>query len=368
MSPSKEPILIGPSRFPASPDIKNVLVTGGAGFIASWVVRHLTVQYPEYNVYCYDKLGYCSSIKNVSCLYAYPNFTFIQGDIIDEKHLTAVFEQYKIDTVLHLAAESHVDHSFGNPYQFTYTNVLGTQVVLEVSKRMKVRRVVHMSTDEVYGEVGKGEQDLLESSILVPTNPYAASKASSDMLVSAYLYSFKLPCVVVRCNNIYGPHQFPEKIIPKFISLLSSGRKCALHGDGQHTRRYLYVADAVAAIDTVLHKGLIGCIYNAGVDNEMSNLEVCKKLIALFNGDPSDPEVIKKHVEFTDDRPFNDSRYAIDSRRIHKLGWRPLTDFNEGLKTTVEWYLEHGQGWWGDVDQFLQPHPATKFEQPNFII
>lgn len=355
-------ILTGTTRFTTDANIKNILVTGGAGFIASWVVRHLVVNYPGYRVICLDKLGYCSALRNVDMLRDRPNFMFIRGDITKKDDVYKVFEEQQIDTVIHLAAESHVEHSFGNPYVFTHTNVMGTQVVLEACKDFKVRRVVHMSTDEVYGEVKNGEKDLLESSILVPTNPYSASKASSDMLISAYLKSFNVPCMVVRCNNVYGPHQFPEKVIPKFISLLSRGQKCVLHGDGMNTRRYLYASDAVDAIDTVLHKGEIGNIYNAGTHNELSNLDVCKHILQAFDLDPSDPEVMAKHVDFTRDRLFNDLRYAIDSQKISRLGWYPKVDFDYGLRITKDWYLHHGNNWWGDVDEFLVPFPETKFD------
>lgn len=317
------------------------------------------VNYPSYRVICFDNLGYCSTTKNVTILSDFANFKFVNGDITSPNDVKKVIEDHQVDTILHLAAESHVDHSFGNPYQFTYTNALGTQVMLEAAKTFGVRRFVHMSTDEVYGEVSRGDADLLESSILVPTNPYAASKAAADMLVSAYLKSFQVPAVIVRANNIYGPHQFPEKIIPKFISLLRRGEKCYLHGTGQNTRRYLYAADIVSAIDTILHKGTIGKIYNVGSDTELSNYDVYKKLLEVFGYDVSDPNVVNSMVEFTQDRPFNDFRYAIDSTELRKLGWTPRTSFDEGLRNTVEWYKEFGDTWWGDISTVLSAFPNT---------
>ncbi|ANB12690.1 hypothetical protein AWJ20_957 [Sugiyamaella lignohabitans] len=267
--------------------------------------------------------------------------------------------EHNIDTIIHLAAESHVDHSFGNPYQFTLTNALGTQVILEAAKKFKVTRLLHMSTDEVYGEVSSTEKDLLESSILMPTNPYAASKASGDLLVSAYVKSFNLPAVTIRCNNVYGPHQFPEKIIPKFICLLNRGEKCFLHGDGTNTRRYLYAADAVSAIDTVLHKGEVGHIYNAGSNDELSNLDILKFILKVFGVDSTDDKVLGKYTEFTEDRPFNDSRYAIDSEKLQKLGWTYKTSFEDGLKVTTSWYSKYGEIWWGDVTNILKAFPDT---------
>jgi dTDP-glucose 4,6-dehydratase len=292
-------------------------------------------------------------------LEGYSNFTFVQGDITSPEQVREVIEDYGIDTIMHLAAESHVDHSFGNPYQFTYTNALGTQVLLEAAKTYKVTRFIHMSTDEVYGEVSDGHRDLLESSILVPTNPYAASKAAADMLVCAYMKSFQVPAIIVRCNNVYGPHQFPEKIIPKFICLLKRGSKCYLHGNGRNTRRYVYAADAVSALDTVLHRGTIGKIYNAGSEVEMSNYQVYLCLLKLFGYDVSNNEVISSMVEFTRDRPFNDFRYAVDSTELRNLGWLPQISLDDGLQKTVDWYLEYGDSWWNDITSVLSAFPQT---------
>lgn len=299
-------------------------------------------------------------------LKSFRNFSFVKGDITNPECLCETFEKYKVDTVLHLAAESHVDHSFGNPYKFTHTNVIGTQVVLETAKKFNVYKVVHMSTDEVYGEVNHGEDDLRETSILAPTNPYAASKACGDMLVSAYVKSFDMPIVVIRCNNIYGPHQFPEKIIPKFVCLVQRGRKCVLHGDGSNTRRYLHVSDAVSALDTVLHLGEVGKIYNAGSDYELSNLELAKKIINACGHDISNDNWVN-WIEFVADRPFNDSRYAINSSRLKRLGWEPKMDFVVGLQQTVKWYGRYSDLWWKDSLAYsLQGHP--KGTKPHYPI
>jgi dTDP-glucose 4,6-dehydratase len=320
----------------------------------SWLVRRMVIKYPHYRVVCYDNMGYCSTSNNVKMLNQFPNFKFVHGNITNAQQVEHSFDNCSIDTVLHLAAESHVDHSFGNPYRFTYTNALSTQVILESAKKFHINRLVHMSTDEVYGEVHDTNENLVESSILVPTNPYVASKAARDY---ADLKSFNLPAIIIRCNNVYGPLQFLEKIIPKFTCLLKRRQKCCLHGTGQNTRRYLYAADAVSAIDTVLHKGRIGGIYNAGTDDELSNLQVFKHLAAEFGLDPD------RHAEFTADRPFNDSRYAIDSRKMHQLGWKPQVPFHEGLRITVNWYLKHGETWWGNIDDYLQPFPETLDEK-----
>lgn len=344
--------------------IKNILVTGGAGFVGGCLVRHLVLSYPEYSTTCFDNMGYCSSYENIAELKEYSNFSFVKGDITSPQQLEKAFNDQKIDTVFHLAAESHVDHSFSDPYRFTYNNAVGTQVVLETCKKFKIGRIIHMSTDEVYGEVQKGSADLTEQSILMPTNPYAASKASSDMLVYAYHKSFGLPVILLRCNNIYGPRQFPEKIIPKFISLIQMNKKCVLHGNGLNTRRYLYVADAVYALDTVLHKGKIGSTYNAGTNNEIANIDIAKALLKEFGYGPEEAD---DHIEYTMDRPFNDARYAIDSYQISLLGWAPTTDFSEGIKKTVQWYREYGNTWWGNIEKVLVAFPTppqTPF-QPN---
>lgn len=359
----KEQLFVGTTKFTPDPSISNVLVTGGLGFIASWLIRHLVVQYPEYTVVCIDNLGYCSSINNMNAIKDRPNFHFVKVDVTDFSALKDVVNKFNIDTIIHMAAESHVDNSFGNPGQFTRTNVIGTQNLLEVAKSKTeaaskspdadikpIYKFIHMSTDEVYGEVRGDGADLLESAILAPTNPYAASKAAGDMFVGAYLKSFNVPAIIVRCNNIYGPMQFPEKIIPKFIRHLQKNEPCTLHGNGQNTRRYLFIVDAVNALDTILHCGKIGSIYNAGSDIELSNIQVAKKLIDLFGFDSSVPEVFESHTVFTSDRPFNDARYAVDSTRLKKLGWSPTTDFDTGIKITLEWYLSHADDWWKKDD------------------
>ncbi|KAF5093958.1 hypothetical protein D0Z00_003769 [Geotrichum galactomycetum] len=344
---------IGTTRFNPQPDIKAILVTGGLGFIPSWLLRHLVLTYPEYLVVCYDNEGYCASRNNVEAIADRPNFRLEVGDVGDSVTLGAVLDRYAIDTVIHLAAESHVDHSFGDPFRFTATNVVGTQVLLEAVKRRapQVHRFIHMSTDEVYGEVaGADAVDLTEAAILAPTNPYAASKAAGDMLVGAYLKSFGVPAIIVRCNNVYGPLQFPEKIIPKFIRLLQRQQACTLHGTGKNTRRYLFASDAVNGLDTVLHLGRIGSIYNVGSDTEVANIDICRALVHIFRARGLLPAAAKQkndeYIEYTADRPFNDARYAIDSGKLRQLGWAPEVDFAAGLERTLDWYITHDDSWW----------------------
>ncbi|KAK9472437.1 uncharacterized protein V1510DRAFT_351183, partial [Dipodascopsis tothii] len=347
-------VLIGSTRFPDSAGIRNILVTGGQGFIASWLVRHLAIQYPHYTVVCFDKLDYCASLNNTGYLAANcANYRFEKGDVTSPADVARVLETHAIDTVIHLAAMSHVDLSFaGSSFEFTSTNVYGTHVLLECAKNYgRVSSFVHVSTDEVYGEVSEAGSDLLETSILSPTNPYAASKAAADMLVNAYYKSYGLPVVVVRCNNVYGPHQFPEKIIPKFICRLNRGLPCVVHGDGSNSRRYLYAGDAVDALDTILHLGKRGQIYNIGTPDEVSNLDLCRLIIERV-GAPADA------IAFSVDRPFNDRRYAIDATRLRDLGWTQRTPFADGLAATVAWYARFGETWWGDISSSLSAFPT----------
>ncbi|EPS45761.1 hypothetical protein H072_241 [Dactylellina haptotyla CBS 200.50] len=345
------PLLKGTTKFEPLPDVKNIMITGGAGFIACWLVRHLTTTYEGiYNIVSFDKLDYCASLNNTRMLDSLPNFKFFHGDITDVDDVKACIKENNIDTIFHFAAQSHVDLSFGNSYQFTETNVYGTHVLLECAKNLGIKKFVHISTDEVYGEVEEDGEDLLETSILAPTNPYAASKAAAEMLVNAYYKSFKLPVIIVRSNNVYGPHQFPEKVIPKFTCLLHQNGKLLLHGDGLHTRRYLFAGDAADAFDTILHKGDIGQIYNVGSYDEISNTDLCKKLIAEFGHPAEKYDEIVAHVR---DRPFNDRRYAVDGTKLRQLGWDQKTTFAEGLKLTVEWYRKFGAAWWGDISNVI---------------
>ncbi|KAG5950849.1 hypothetical protein E4U53_004304 [Claviceps sorghi] len=354
------PTLKGTTAFEPLPDARNIMVTGGAGFIASWVVRHLTLTYPgAYNIVSFDKLDYCSSLNNTRVLDERGNFTFYHGDLTKPSEVLDCMERHAIDTVLHFAAQTHVDLSFGNSYSFTHANVYGTHVLLESAKKVRIKRFIHVSTDEVYGEVKEDDDDLVESSILSPTNPYAASKAAAEMLVQSYNKSFKLPTIIVRSNNVYGPHQYPEKIIPKFTCLLNRARPVVLHGDGSPTRRYLYAGDAADAFDTILHKGQIGHIYNVGSCDEISNLDLCAKLLNTMGIEQGSPDSIRKWIKYTHDRPFNDRRYAVDGTKLRMLGWKQKTKLGDGLKRTVDWYSKYGESWWGDISHVLTPFPIV---------
>ncbi|KAK0673907.1 putative rhamnose biosynthetic enzyme [Cercophora samala] len=354
------PIFTGSTKFEPLPDAKNIMITGGAGFIACWLVRHLTLTYPHaYNIVSFDKLDYCSSLNNTRVLNDRRNFTFHQGDITNPSEVLGCLERYNIDTIFHFAAQSHVDLSFGNSYGFTHTNVYGTHVLLESAKKVGIKRFIHISTDEVYGEVKDDDDDLLETSILAPTNPYAASKAAAEMLVHSYQKSFKLPVIIVRSNNVYGPHQYPEKIIPKFACLLNRGKPVVLHGDGSPTRRYLFAGDAADAFDTILHKGQLGQIYNVGSYDEISNLSLCGKLLDEMGIPHGTPEEFTRWVKYTHDRPFNDHRYAVDGTKLRQLGWDQKTSFEEGLRITVDWYRRFGEEWWGDISKVLSPFPVV---------
>ncbi|KAJ6444697.1 protein phosphatase PP2A regulatory subunit A [Purpureocillium lavendulum] len=356
----RAPILKGTTQFEPRPGVRNIMVTGGAGFIASWVVRHLTLTYPQaYNIVSFDKLDYCSSLNNTRALNDKRNFTFYHGDLTNPPEVLDCMERHQIDTVLNFAAQSHVDLSFGNSYSFTHANVYGTHVLLESAKKACVNRFIHVSTDEVYGEVKEGDDELHESSILAPTNPYAASKAAAEMLVHSYYKSFKLPIITVRSNNVYGPHQYPEKIIPKFACLLGRGRPVVLHGDGRPTRRYLYAGDAADAFDTILHKGQVGHVYNVGSSDEVSNLELSHKILDAMNIDPDNPNRFRRWIKYTKDRPFNDLRYAVDGTKLRKLGWEQKTSFQEGLQMTIDWYQQFGELWWGDISHVLTPFPTV---------
>lgn len=353
------PVFTGSTKFEPLPDAKSILVTGGAGFIACWFVRHLVLKYPHYDVVSFDKLDYCATLNNTRILDDRPNFTFEQGDITAPTDVKRVLRKHKIDTIFHFAAQSHVDLSFGNSYQFTNTNVYGTHVLLERAREHGVNRFIHISTDEVYGDVPVGAADLSETSILAPTNPYSASKAAAEMMVSAYRSSFKLPLITVRANNVYGPHQFPEKIIPKFIMLLQRQLKLLLHGDGAPTRRYLYAGDIVDALDTIFHKGDIGQIYNIASKDEVSNIDICHKLLDIFQKSHATPDKLSQWVQHTEDRPFNDQRYATDGSKLAALGWQPQMSFDDGLRITVDWYQRFGEVWWGDISRVLTSFPVV---------
>ncbi|KAF8949277.1 hypothetical protein BGZ47_007987 [Haplosporangium gracile] len=501
---------------------KRILLTGGAGFIGSVLVRKLVLNYPEYLIVVVDKLDYCSSLNNLRPFLVllnehgeeidqgtihsfqdtfssspstttaattttieipwsqssdtlnssedttefdprkgnarsnplYPNFVFLEGDITDVEFIESTMVEYRINTILHLAAQTHVDKSFGQSIEFTQNNVLGTHVLLEAARKYFVplssyrkakvageserdqgqgdgdeveNRFVFVSTDEVYGECRLGQPDCREDSLLAPSNPYSATKAAAECMVQAYHKSFKIPIIITRSNNVYGPFQYPEKIFPKFIMHLlypdsynsrsgsgsgSAEREgdggevskghCYIHGSGQHSRTYLYVADAANALDVILHRGLVGEVYNIGAGHELSNIELAQNLIHRLvieplhlpsplhssngcvrngrglNGYVQDPdssvimrqEMANQHqgecrtcidrIVFVEDRAFNDQRYAVDSTKLVELGWSPQVDYEQGIVNTIEWFRNNGRWWWGDIHGALYPHSVRR--------
>ncbi|KAJ0971448.1 hypothetical protein J5N97_019407 [Dioscorea zingiberensis] len=332
---------------------KNILITGAAGFIGSHVANRLHRNHPEYKIVVLDKLDYCSNRKNLNPSDPSPNFRFVKGDIGSPDLVNYLLITESIDTIMHFAAQTHVDNSFGNSFEFTKNNIYGTHVLLEACKVTtgQIRRFIHVSTDEVYGET---DEDAVvgnhEASQLLPTNPYSATKAGAEMLVMAYGRSYGLPVITTRGNNVYGPNQFPEKLIPKFMLLAMRGQPLPIHGDGSNVRSYLYCEDVAEAFEVVLHKGEVGHIYNIGTKKERRVIDVAKDVCKLFSLDPDNV------IKFVENRPFNDQRYFLDDQKLKNLGWSERTTWEEGLRKTMEWYISNPD-WWGDVSGALLPHP-----------
>ncbi len=316
----------------------NLLVTGGAGFIGVNLVRLLLSDRPTWRVVVLDKLTYAGNAESLADLAGNPRFRFVKGDICDGERVAELWRSERIEAVLHLAAESHVDRSILSPAVFIDTNVRGTQVLLEVARDQGVSRFVHVSTDEVYGSLG--ETGLFtEESPLAPSSPYSASKASSDLLALAYARTFQVPVVVTRCSNNYGPYQFPEKLIPLMIANALRDQPLPVYGDGMNVRDWIHVEDHARGILAALERGETGQVYNFGASSERRNLEVVKRVLAALHK----PESL---MQFVKDRPGHDRRYAIDASKARaRLGWAPRHVFEEGLDATVRWYAEH-RGWW----------------------
>ena len=312
-----------------------LLVTGGAGFIGSCFVRHILNKYSDYKVINLDALTYCGNLANLDDVKDNPNYTFIHGNICDKKLVQSIIAD--VDCVVNFAAESHVDNSIKNPEIFIETNVQGTLNLLQASKEHKIQRYLQVSTDEVYGTLGKTGY-FYETTPLAPNSPYSASKASADLLVRAYHETYGLPVLNTRCSNNYGPYQYPEKLIPFFISKLLKNEKVPVYGDGLNVRDWLYVYDHCEAIDVVLHKGKIGEVYNIGGHNEKTNMEITKLILQAMGKDETS-------IEYVKDRLGHDRRYAISNDKItNELGWQPSVTFEEGIKMTIKWYLEN-QDW-----------------------
>ena len=337
----------------------NILITGGAGFIGSHVVRLFVKQYPQYHIFNLDALTYAGNLRNLEDIAQAPNYTFIKGDITDAPFLEKVFQEHAIDSVIHLAAESHVDRSILNPLSFVQTNVVGTVTLLNVAKQFWKDRqgtaesrkglFYHVSTDEVYGSLDNGGF-FTEETHYDPQSPYSASKAASDHFVRAYHNTYKLPIVVSNCSNNYGQNQFPEKLIPLFIQNIRQNKPLPVYGKGENVRDWLYVVDHARAIDTVFHKGAIGETYNIGGFNEWKNIDLvrllCKVMDKKLGRQAGESERL---ISYVTDRAGHDLRYAIDSTKIKReLGWEPSLQFEEGLELTVDWYLEN-QAWLDEV-------------------
>ena len=317
-----------------------LLVTGGAGFIGSCFVRHELKKHPDYKIINLDALTYCGNIENLNDVKDNPNYTFVHGNICDRKLVRELVAES--DCIVNFAAESHVDNSIKHPEIFVETNVQGTLNLLQAGKELGVERYLQVSTDEVYGTLGKTGY-FYETTPLAPNSPYSASKASADMLVRAYRETYGLPTLNTRCSNNYGPYQYPEKLIPFFISQLLKGEKVPVYGDGLNVRDWLYVYDHCEAIDVVLHKGKIGEVYNIGGHNEKTNMEITHLILEAMGKDESS-------IKYVKDRLGHDRRYAISNKKITaELGWEPSITFEEGIKLTINWYLNN-QEWMKSIE------------------
>ncbi len=317
--------------------MRNVLITGGAGFIGSNFIFYMLRKHPNDRIICVDSLTYAGNIETLRPILNNDNFSFVKADIRDRKKIDEIFDKYKPDIVINFAAESHVDRSISNPEIFLETNILGTSVLLDASKKYSVERFHQVSTDEVYGDLPLDRPDLLftEKTPLKASSPYSASKASADLLTMAYARTYGLPVSISRCSNNYGPYQFPEKLIPLMINNALNDKKLPVYGDGLNIRDWLFVEDHCSAIDAIITKGKEKEVYNIGGNNERANIDIVKLILSTV-GKTEDL------ITYVEDRKGHDRRYAIDSSKIkHELGWEPATDFKTGMKKTIEWYLDN---------------------------
>lgn len=312
----------------------NLLVTGGAGFIGSNFIRHILNTHPDYRIINLDKLTYCGNLDNLKDVRESKNYEFIRGDICDPKIVEAAMKGCEL--VVNFAAQTHVDRSIKDSAEFVKTNVGGVQVLLDAVRRQKVKRFLHISTDEVYGDVKKGFSK--EDDLLLPNSPYAATKAAADHLCYAYFKTYKIPVMITRSSNNFGPYQYPEKVLPLFITNAIKGLPLPLYGDGKNIRDWIYVIDNCQGIDLVLHRGKPGEIYNIGGGNQIRNIKMAREVLAMLGKD-------KGQISFVTDRPGHDRRYALDSAKIAERGWKPEYSFKKALRLTIEWYISN-QWWW----------------------
>lgn len=333
---------------------KTILITGGAGFIGSHVVRLFVTKYPEYKIVNLDKLTYAGNLENLKDIDQKPNYEFVKADITDASEMLKIFSKYQFDGVIHLAAESHVDRSIANPMEFIFTNIVGTVNLLnaarEIWKDNKENKLFyHISTDEVYGSLGE-TGFFTETTSYDPRSPYSSSKASSDHLVRAYFHTYKLPVVVSNCSNNYGPNQFPEKLIPLSINNIKNNKSIPIYGKGENVRDWLYVIDHARAIDLIFHRGKTGETYNIGGNNEWKNIDLIQVLCKVMDKKLGRPQgTSAKLITYVTDRAGHDLRYAIDSTKLQKeLGWSPSLQFEEGIEKTVDWYLANEE-WLNNV-------------------
>lgn len=339
--------------------LTNLLVTGGCGFIGANFVNLFTKTHPQVRLINLDVMDYCANARSVEEAAARPNYIFVRGDIANSDLVMHILREYQVDTILNFAAQSHVDNSFGNSLMFTKTNVMGTHNLLECARVYgKIQKFIHVSTDEVYGEVTSSQ---LEQAMLNPTNPYAATKAAAEFIAKSYLISFNLPVVITRGNNVYGRFQYPEKVIPRFLMLLSENKKLTIQGTGNNTRTFIHASDVARAFSTVVDKGIIGEIYNIGSRDEHSVMEIARRVIASVKGPDAK---VEDHITFVPDRDFNDLRYDIESSKLMELGWKQEVKFDDGFQDTVAWYIEKlREGFWPgikmDISNSFVEHPKS---------
>ena len=321
-----------------------IIVTGGAGFIGGNFVHFMVNKYPDYDIICLDALTYAGNLETLEPVMDNPKFKFVKGDIADREFVYKLFEEDNPDVIVNVAAESHVDRSITDPGIFLQTNIIGTGVLLDACRKYGIKRYHQVSTDEVYGDLPLDRPDLFftETTPLHTSSPYSASKASADLLVLAYHRTFKLPVTISRCSNNYGPYHFPEKLIPLMIANCLNDKPLPVYGKGENVRDWLYVEDHCRAIDMIIHDGRVGEVYNIGGHNERTNLQVVETIIDALGKS-------RDLIQYVTDRPGHDMRYAIDPTKIHdELGWEPTTKFDDGIKKTIDWYLNN-KSWWEKI-------------------